>query len=85
VSLGRVLNLVVTASAAVLVAVIAATGIASALSSTEGDARPAPAPAGPPKSTYTVTRMGGDSQERGQEFVATVSDSGRRLVVHADP
>jgi hypothetical protein len=78
-----VLNLVVTASAAVLVAVIAATGIASALSSTEGDAHPAPA--GPPRSTYTVTRMRGDSQERRQEFVATVSDSGRRLVVHADP
>ena len=77
------LNLVVTASAAVLVAVIAATGIASALTSTKGDARPAPA--APPKSTYTVTRIGGDSQEHRQEFVATVSDSGRRLVVHADP
>ena len=70
----RALNLIVAASAAILVAVVTATGIASALSSGGGNARPAPA--GPPRSTYTVHRVDGELDEETGKLVVRVPDSG---------
>jgi hypothetical protein len=70
----RALNLIVSTSAAILVAVVAATGIADAFSSGGGNARPAPA--GPPTATYTIHRVGGVSRDHRDEVTVILRDSG---------